>query len=76
MGAIILDGAEIGARSIIGAGALVTGGKKIPPGSMVLGSPGKVVRALDLAAQKSVRTWAEKYVLVSREFLARDRAHR
>jgi carbonic anhydrase/acetyltransferase-like protein (isoleucine patch superfamily) len=38
MGAIILDGAEIGARSIIGAGALITGGKKIPPGSLVLGS--------------------------------------
>ena len=48
MGAILLDGAEIGARSIIGAGALVTGGKKIPPGSLVLGSPAKVVRALSL----------------------------
>src|ERR1700689_2070081 len=49
MGAIILDGAEIGARSIIGAGALVTGGKKIPPGSLVLGSPAKVVRTLSPA---------------------------
>jgi carbonic anhydrase/acetyltransferase-like protein (isoleucine patch superfamily) len=41
MGAIILDGAEIGARSIIGANALVTFGKKIPPGSLVLGSPAR-----------------------------------
>ncbi|MDQ2919422.1 MAG: gamma carbonic anhydrase family protein, partial [Verrucomicrobiota bacterium] len=39
MGAIILDGAEIGARSIIGANTLVTVGKKIPPGSLVYGSP-------------------------------------
>src|SRR4030081_2829806 len=38
MGAIILDGVEIGARSIIGANALVTVGKKIPPGSLVYGS--------------------------------------
>jgi len=73
MGAIILDGAEIGARSIIGAGALVTGGTKIPPGSLVLGSPGKVVKTLDLAAQAKIRTWAEKYVGVSRRFLEHAR---
>ena len=36
MGAIILDGAEIGARCIIGAGAVVTGGKIFPPGSLIL----------------------------------------
>ena len=72
MGAIILDGAEIGARSIVGAGALVTGGKKIPPGSLVLGSPGKVVRSLSLEEQATVRTWADKYVAVSRAF--RERA--
>lgn len=44
MGAIILDDAEIGENCIIGAGALVTSGKKIPSGSLVLGSPAKVVR--------------------------------
>ena len=69
MGAIILDGVEIGARSIIGAGTLITGGTKIPPGSLVLGSPGKVVKTLDLAAQAKVRAWADKYVLVSRHFM-------
>ena len=71
MGAIVLDGAEIGARSIIGAGALVTQHKKIPPGSLVLGSPAKVVRQLDLQEQQSIKTWAEKYVLLSRQYLAR-----
>ena len=62
MGAIVLDGVEIGERSIIGAGALVTQEKKIPPGSMVLGSPAKVVRALAQDEQSGLREWAERYV--------------
>lgn len=72
MGAIILDGAVIGERSIIGANALVTGGMEVPPGSLVLGSPAKVVRKLDLEEQAGVKHWAEKYVKVSRKFLARE----
>ena len=74
MGAIILDGVEIGARSIIGAGSLVTSGTKIPPGSLVFGSPGKVVKTLDLDAQSKIRTWAEKYIGVSRRFLEHARS--
>ncbi len=70
MGAIVLDGAEIGERSIIGAGALVTGQTKIPPGSLVVGAPAKVRRALSLDEQRDVKTWAEKYVAVSRHYLA------
>ncbi len=70
MGAIILDGAEIGERCIIGAGALVTGHTKIPPGSLVVGAPAKVRRALSLDEQAAVRTWADKYVAVSRHYLA------
>lgn len=62
MGATILDGAEIGARSIIGANALVTVGMKIPPGSMVLGSPAKVTRQLTGDEQASIQRWALKYV--------------
>jgi carbonic anhydrase/acetyltransferase-like protein (isoleucine patch superfamily) len=62
MGATILDGALIGAQSIIGANALVTQGTVVPPGSMVLGSPAKVVRQLTQAERDSLRVWAEKYV--------------
>lgn len=69
MGAIILDGARIGARSIIGAGALVTGGKEIPPGSLVIGSPAKVVRTLSLEEQASIKVWAERYVTLSRVYM-------
>ena len=67
MGAIILDGAEIGARSIIGAGALVTKGKVIPPGSLVMGAPAKIVRLLDQAEQLAIKSWAEKYVEVAKK---------
>ena len=62
MGATILDGAEIGAQSIVGANALVTGGTKVPPGSLVLGSPAKVVRALKPEERAGLKHWAEKYV--------------
>lgn len=65
MHATILDGAVIGARCIIGAGALVTKGTIIPSGSMVLGSPAKVVRPLTDAEQASLPGWAEKYVKVA-----------
>lgn len=72
MGACVLDGAVIGKRSIIGAKALVTGGTVIPPGSLVLGSPAKVVRALTDEEQDSVKDWALKYVKNAARFLARD----
>ncbi|HSH37826.1 MAG TPA: gamma carbonic anhydrase family protein [Chthoniobacterales bacterium] len=62
MGAIILDGTEIGARSIVGANALVTGGMQIPAGSLVVGSPARVIRQLDLHEQARIKTWARKYV--------------
>ena len=72
MGAIVMDGTEIGARSIIGAGALVTMGTKIPPGSLVLGSPARGVRALSSKEPRSVKGWAENYVRLSRRYLAKE----
>lgn len=62
MGATILDGAVIGRGSIVGAHALVTGGVRIPPGSLVLGTPAKVVRPLSAAEIAGIRTWADHYV--------------
>ncbi|MEO6001718.1 MAG: gamma carbonic anhydrase family protein [Opitutus sp.] len=66
MGATVLDGARIGARSIVGAGAVVTQRMIVPPGSMVLGTPAKVVRALSESEQNGLRSWAEKYVEVAK----------
>ncbi|HWD20389.1 MAG TPA: gamma carbonic anhydrase family protein [Verrucomicrobiae bacterium] len=61
MGAVVLDGAEIGRQSLIGAKALVTQGCKIPEGSLVLGAPAKVVRALTAQERGDLKRWAEKY---------------
>jgi len=65
MGATILDGAVIGEQSIIGANALVTQGTVIPPGSMVIGAPAKVKRALTPEERAGLKYWAEKYVVNS-----------
>ncbi len=66
MQATVLDGAVIGAQSIVGAGALVTKGTHVPPGSLVLGSPAKVVKTLSEEERAKLKGWAEKYVIVSR----------
>jgi len=63
MGAVILDGAVVGEQSLVGAKALVTQGMKIPPGSLVLGAPAKVVRALSEKERGDLKQWAEKYVI-------------
>jgi carbonic anhydrase/acetyltransferase-like protein (isoleucine patch superfamily) len=62
MGAVILDGAVVGKQSLIGAKALVTQGTKIPPGSLVLGAPAKVVRQLSKEERAGLKWWAQKYV--------------
>ena len=67
MGAIIMDGAMIGSRSIVAAGSLVTKGFQAPAGSLVMGAPARVVRALREEEQLGIRNWAEKYIKVSRE---------
>jgi carbonic anhydrase/acetyltransferase-like protein (isoleucine patch superfamily) len=66
MGATILDGARIGDGCIVGANALVTQRFVAPPGSMVLGTPAKVVRPLTATERASLRPWAEKYVVVAK----------
>jgi carbonic anhydrase/acetyltransferase-like protein (isoleucine patch superfamily) len=65
MRATILDGAVVGHHSMIGACTLVTKDQVIPPGSLVMGSPGKVVRALSPEEQAKIRYWAEKYTKVA-----------
>jgi carbonic anhydrase/acetyltransferase-like protein (isoleucine patch superfamily) len=71
MNAVVMDGAEVGAGSIIGAGALLTKETRIPPGSLVLGSPAKVVRTLTTAEQKGIEELAAKYVAVGKYYLGK-----
>ena len=61
MQATVLDGAVVGHGSIVGAGAVVSAGTKIPPHSLVLGLPGKVVKTLDPGKEAFNRALAEKY---------------
>ncbi|MEM9392240.1 MAG: gamma carbonic anhydrase family protein [Pseudomonadota bacterium] len=70
MGATVLNGAKIGDGCLIGAGALITEGKEIPDGSLVMGAPGKVVRALDDAAKAGLLKSAEGYQANMRRFRA------
>jgi len=61
MGASLLNGAQVGEGCLIGACALITEGKVIPDGSLVMGSPGKVIRALDDAARARLLASAQGY---------------
>jgi carbonic anhydrase/acetyltransferase-like protein (isoleucine patch superfamily) len=62
MGAVILNGVTIGSGSIVAAGTLITERSVIPAGSLVLGSPGKVKRALTGIDQASIDAYAKRYV--------------
>ena len=70
MGATILDGAKIGDHCIVGANSLVKQGFVAPAGSMVFGSPAKIIRALTSVEQNSLRGWAEKYLSVAKAHAA------
>jgi carbonic anhydrase/acetyltransferase-like protein (isoleucine patch superfamily) len=71
MGATVLDGAVIGDRSLVGANSLVPQRFECPPGSLVYGSPARVVRPLTPLEQVGLRDQAEKYVGVARAHAAR-----
>lgn len=62
MGAIVLDGAVLGAHCMVGAGALVTGKTNAPEGSLLLGSPAKVVRSLTPEEITGLAQSAQDYV--------------
>jgi carbonic anhydrase/acetyltransferase-like protein (isoleucine patch superfamily) len=68
MGSIILDRARIGRGSVVGAGALVTPGTDIPPGSFVLGAPAKVKRAVDERERAWIASSAVHYVELARVY--------
>lgn len=70
MGAILLDGCHIGPRSIIAAGAVVPKGLVVPEGSLVIGTPGRIIRALTAEERAANLKLAAKYVEVSRRFIA------
>lgn len=68
MGAVILTGAVIGDDCVIGAGALVTGKTVVPPGSMVMGSPARVVRPLTEEERAALVESAETYAAMKEQY--------
>ena len=70
IGAVVLNGARIGKHCIVGAGSLVTEGKEFADGSMIMGSPAKVVRELSPEQKQGLVKSAQMYVLNARRFKA------
>ena len=68
--AVVLNGARIGRHCLVGAGALVTEGKEFPDGSMIIGSPARVVRQLTPEQIAGLQHNAEHYVQNARRFRA------
>ena len=68
IGAIVLDGARVGAGSLIGAGSVVAPGTQVPAGSLVLGSPGKVKRALAEDERNNLLSFAENYLSYQKDY--------
>lgn len=68
IGATILNGAKIGKNCIIGAHALITEGKEIPDGSVVMGSPGKVVKQIGEGVDVMLKASADHYVENARRY--------
>lgn len=70
IGAIVLNGAKIGRHCVVGAGSLVTEGKEFPDGSMIIGSPARVVRQLTSEQIEGLRRSARHYVENGRRYRA------
>jgi carbonic anhydrase/acetyltransferase-like protein (isoleucine patch superfamily) len=69
IGAILLNGSHVGAGSIVAAGTLLTEGTKVPPKSLVMGSPGKVKRLLTQAEVAEIQGYADRYVGYRLEYM-------
>ena len=70
MGAILLNGVEVGSDCIIAAGTLLPEGMRVPPRSLVMGSPGKVRRPLTDDEVRSIAWYADNYVKYRLDYLA------
>lgn len=72
MGAIIMDGVKIGKGSLIAAGSLVTQGFTVPPNSLVMGSPAKVVRLMTEVDHERMLRSVFNYMTLIKEYLSDD----
>jgi carbonic anhydrase/acetyltransferase-like protein (isoleucine patch superfamily) len=68
IGSVVLNGAVIGKNCLVGAGSLVTEGKEFPDGSMIIGSPAKVVKSLSPEQMEGISKSAPGYVMNAKRF--------
>ncbi len=68
IGSIVLSGAHIGREAIVGAGSVVLEGTRIPPRSLAVGAPARVVRKLTARDIGYIRRWVAKYVQLARQY--------
>jgi carbonic anhydrase/acetyltransferase-like protein (isoleucine patch superfamily) len=68
MGAVLMNGVVVGEQSIIGAAALLTEGLVVPPGSLVYGTPARVVSQLGTTERAAIKSWAEKYCRIAESY--------
>ena len=70
MGAVLLNGVHVGSGSIVGAGAVCREGMVIPPNSLVLGVPGRIVRETTHAERERIRETVNAYLALQEEHIA------
>ena len=68
IGAIVLSGARIGAEAIVGAGSVVLEGTRIPPRTLAVGAPARVVRKVTERDLRYVRRWVAKYMQLAKAY--------
>jgi len=68
IGAIVLSGAHIGAGAIVGAGSVVLEGTKVPPRTLVVGAPARVVRKVTARDADYIKRWVKKYVQLAKAY--------
>jgi gamma-carbonic anhydrase len=69
MGAIVMDRVKIGQGSIVGAGSILTQGLQVPPRSLVLGAPARVIRELSAEQIQGIDRYAENYLMYKENYL-------
>ena len=72
MGATVMDDVELGEYSFVGAGSLVTPGKKIPPGVLVMGSPAKIIRDINDKEREIITRTAANYQKYKENYLNKE----
>ena len=68
IGAIVLSGAHVGHEAIVGAGSVVLEGMRIPPRTLAVGAPARVVRSVTAREAAGIRRWVKRYAQLAKSY--------